>query len=265
MRRLHCTPANGGNPCVRCRTDRVIPRRAPLPFRLAPRSTADDNDRRKPVHRAEGLGFEANLMARHHNTDEHHGSCAKLDAELTHLFRAVRKGCTHSFSRLYAATSPQMLRVVLRIMREQRDAEEVLQEVYVKVWNSSHQFDEGKGHVVAWLTGISQHSAIDSLRRQRSRPPLTNRSVISEDEPYLGLASREPQPCERLQHTQAVAAVRDCLRDRPSNEREALLLAYYDGLSHREIAAKLGRPLGTVKSWLNRSLADMRPALDQHR
>ena len=71
-------------------------------------------------------------MARHHSADRSHGSYAELDAELTHLFRAVRQGCAHSFSRLYVATRPQMFRVVLRIMREQHDAEEVLQEVYVK-------------------------------------------------------------------------------------------------------------------------------------
>ena len=133
-----------------------------------------------------------------------------------------------------------------------------------RAWQCSQQFDEGKGHVVSWLTGISQHCAIDGLRRRSARPQLTNRSAIDEDDAYLGLASHELQPCERLQHSQAIEAVRCSLRDRSANERAALLLAFYDGLSHREIAAKLGRPLGTVKSWLNRSLADMRPALAEH-
>lgn len=186
------------------------------------------------------------------------------DAELAALIHAVRQGCRPSFARLYALTSPRLFGMILRINRDRADAEELLQEVYVKVWDRCAQFDAGKGPAIFWLTGIAYHGAIDGLRRRQSRPVISPRSANDADDPYAELWSSEPGPPELAIQARGAEAVQRCLRALSFEQRESLMLAFYDGLSHGDIAKKLQRPVGTVKSWLRRSLTEMRPALAGH-
>ena len=87
--------------------------------------------------------------------------------ELNRLLQAATQRCTVSFKRLYGLTRPRLFAIVLAINRDRVDSEDVLQEVYLKVWDNCGQFDAQKGHVVSWLSGIAHHSALDSLRRRR--------------------------------------------------------------------------------------------------
>ncbi len=186
----------------------------------------------------------------------------ELDVELTAVLLGVGQGCRTSFARLYNLTQRRLFSIVLKIQTNHSEAEEVLQEVYLKAWNRCAQFDARKGQVICWLAGIARYSAIDNLRRLDSRPQ--GRFAAADDDPYEGLASNELQPLELVIEAREAGAVKRCLYDLSIQQREILYLAFYDGLTHAEIARRLGRPLGTVKSWLRHSLAIMRPALAQY-
>jgi RNA polymerase sigma factor (sigma-70 family) len=188
---------------------------------------------------------------------------AHRNAELALLLHAVQQRCAPSFARLYVLTSAHLFGLVLRIVRNHGDAEDILQNVYVNVWNRSDQFDPRIGSVDAWLTGIARHSAIDSLRRHHARP-LGKRAPLLDDDPYAGMPSNDLQPPEVLQRSQAIQAIQSSLHKLPADQREVVLLAFLHGLSHVQIAAQLGRPLGTVKTWLRRSFAALRPTLKGH-
>ena len=187
----------------------------------------------------------------------------EIDIELTALLHGVGQGCRTSFARLYHLTQRRLLSIVLKIQTNHADAEDVLQEVYLKAWNRCAQFDARKGQVICWLTGIARYSAIDSVRRLNSRP-RGRFAAADDDDPYEGLASSELQPLELVIEAREAGAVKRCMYDLSIQQREIVYLAFYDGLSHAEIARRIGRPLGTVKSWLRKSLAVMRPALTEY-
>ena len=188
------------------------------------------------------------------------------DQTLSALLQAVQNGCIASFERLYGLTSPRLFGIVLRIHPDGAEAEDVLQDVYLKVWCRCAQFDADKGSVMHWLSGIARYSAINGHRRRSSRPSTINRSIDDDDpDPYAGIESSDPQPLDLMIRERSAAAVREGLRLLSNEQRESLTLAYCDGLSHAQIASRLGQPVGTVKSWLRRAHEVLRPALSAHR
>lgn len=192
---------------------------------------------------------------------------ATADAELASLFDAVCRGCRPSFARLYGLTSARVFAAVLRIVPDRAEAEDVLQEVYIKAWSRCAQFDPGKGLVIFWLIGIARHGAISSLRQRNARLARPFSSLVlpaSEGDTHADLACGEPGPLELVIRSRGTAAVQHCLRMLPSEHRECLVLAFYAGMTHEEIGQRVGRPLGTVKSWMRRSMGSMRAALAGH-
>ena len=189
------------------------------------------------------------------------------DQTLTALLQAVQNGCIASFERLYGLTSPRLFGIVLRIHPDVAEAEDVLQNVYLKVWCRSAQFDADKGSVMHWLSGIARYSALDGHRQRGSRPRPIRRSITDDDDldPYAGMESTELQPLDLVIRERSTTAVREGLRLLSYEQREGLTLAYCDGLSHAQIALRLGQPVGTVKSWLRRAYDVLRPALAGHR
>lgn len=193
------------------------------------------------------------------------GLVAAQALELDRLLQAVTQRCPVSFKRLYVLTSPRLYAIVLTINRDRSDSEDVLQEVYLKVWNNCGQFDAQKGIAIAWLAGIAHHSALDSLRRRRARPD-SHRAVAPDAlDPYDGLQSAAATPLETAILNQGSRAVQASLQALPDLQRQSLALAFLEGLSHAEIAGQLQQPVGTVKSWVRRSLLSLRPALQAHR
>ena len=185
--------------------------------------------------------------------------------ELNRLLHAVTQRCTVSFKRLYELTSPRLFTLVLTINRDRVDSEDVLQEVYLKVWNNCGHFDAQKGLATSWLAGITHHSALDSLRRRRARPDCHR--IVAPDvlDPYDGLASTEATPLESAILNQGSRAVQASLWALPDLHRQSLALAFFEGLSHTEIAGRLQQPVGTVKSWVRRSMQSLQPTLQAHR
>lgn len=189
------------------------------------------------------------------------GGHADRDHELAQLLQNVQRGCAPSFEQIYGLTNARLFGIVLRINRDRPEAEEILQEVYFKAWQQCQQFDATRGVVVHWLAGIAHNTAISSLRRRGARP-IARRDGGEDD--YAGCVSEWPQQCEVLAQAQAVRAVGEGLARLSNEQRHCLTLAFFDGLTHAEIALQVDKPLGTVKSWVRRALVAMRPSLTAH-
>lgn len=183
-----------------------------------------------------------------------------IDDALRALLLAAAGGCSASFAQLYEHTHRRIFGIVLRIVRHRAEAEEVLQDIYVKVWSRSFQFDASRGLVIYWLAGIAQRAAIDALRRASSRPREVNDGLDDMD-PYNQFASPDPGPAEAFENSETRGMVDAQLSTLPLEQRESLVLAFFDGLTHPEIAYKLACPLGTIKSRVRRALMAIRPAL----
>ncbi len=173
--------------------------------------------------------------------------------ELAELMAKVALRDRAAFAALYRATSAKLHGVVFRILRS-GDASEVLQEAYVKIWERAADFDATKGSPLAWMATIARNRALDEVRR--SRP------VSLEDMPegFEPVADTE-DPLAKRDRTESYAALMRCLAGLEPERREMILLAYYRGASREALATKFNAPVGTVKTWLRRSLAQLKDCL----
>ena len=187
------------------------------------------------------------------------------DDEVASLMRSVSYGCKLSFTRLYLLTHRRLFAITVRICHDSEEAKDLLQEVYLKIWNRREQFDARKGHAMVWITGVTLHNAIDNVRYRETHPKRAHSHSIDDDDEVSSMHSSEMQPLDRIMQTRTADAVRRSLNALALEQRESLRLSFYEGLSHGEIAARLGRPLGTVKSWMRRSFGLMRADLKAHR
>lgn len=172
-----------------------------------------------------------------------------------------------AFQRLYERTSGHLFAVVLRIQRDRALAEDLLQEIYVNVWRAAASFDASRSQPLTWLTSIARNRAIDSLRRQQTQPMLLS-ATPDDDEEGDGPdavdrhADEGPGPLDLLQRAGDARELHRCMDGLAPAQRQSVALAFYDGLSHAEVAEHLQQPLGTVKSWLRRALLALRGCLD---
>jgi len=174
--------------------------------------------------------------------------------ELVSLLAAVAKGDEPAFEKLYAATSAKLYGVVLRILRRPELADEVMQETYLKIWNGAAQFDPSLASPITWMVAIARNRAIDLARRKTD--------VSVEDMPdALELAADVPDPLAARERSEEVKHLLDCLGRLEPEQRQLVLLAYYDGLSREQLAARFKRPVNTIKTWLRRSLLAVRECL----
>jgi RNA polymerase sigma-70 factor, ECF subfamily len=162
-----------------------------------------------------------------------------------------RAGDVKAFEELYDRHSPLLWSMVLRIVGRAPEAEEVVQDAWLQVWRSADTYHPSRGTVVGWLVTVARSRAIDRLRGLMSR----QRAETSGHVEPPARASDPPAGVERLQIQSQVAAALAAL---PAQQREILQLAYFAGLSQSEIAARLGAPLGTVKSWTRQALSRLR-------
>jgi len=168
-------------------------------------------------------------------------------------------GCRVSFGVVYRLTSNQVFAIILRINRDRSEAEDVLQETYLSAWTKAHWFDQSKGGVLAWLVTIARHRAIDSLRHKQHRPQLQWRTGDSEEgDVYASQACQQPGPLELSVQRSDRQLIAGHLVGLPAMQRQSVFLAFYEGLSHPEIAVHMDKPLGSVKSWVRRGLAGLK-------
>ena len=176
-------------------------------------------------------------------------------AQLGELIGNIARRDRAAFAALYDATAAQLFGVALRILRRRDLAEEALQESFVAVWVSAGDYSAFRGAPMSWLVTIVRHRAIDQLRRSGNR---AEDYKVSE-EALLGIPAGKSYDADRGAELGALQRCLDALEAQP---RRAVLLAYLYGLTHQEIAARLGAPMGTVKSWIRRSLERLKRCLD---
>lgn len=182
--------------------------------------------------------------------------------DLAALLARTGLGDRAAFATLYRATAAHLLGVIVRINPDRGQAEDVLQELYVNVWRGAGAFDSARAQPMTWLTSIARNGAIDSLRRARARIQTVSRGSADDDADLLdGLPSDGDGPVEMLQRAAEKRDVQHCVGELSAEQQQCVALAYYQGLSHREVADHLSQPLGTVKSWLRRALLSLKDCL----
>lgn len=186
--------------------------------------------------------------------------------ELAQLLARCGLGDRAAFATLYERSSAHLFAVILRIQRDRAQAEDILQEVYVNVWRAAQGFDAAQSQPLTWLTSIARHRAIDSLRRARTQPQLqpVHGGADEDDEGTLvdRVADENPGPLDLLGRAADARELARCMAVLSPAQRQSVALAFFDGLSHAEVAAQLREPLGTVKSWVRRALLSLRACLD---
>jgi RNA polymerase sigma factor (sigma-70 family) len=185
--------------------------------------------------------------------------------ELSRLLARAGLGDRAAFATLYEQSSAHLLGVVLRIQRDRAQAEDILQEVYVNVWRAAKSFDAAQSQPLTWLTSIARNRAIDSLRRKQTQPTLqTNFSQPDNEDSdvYDTVADDAPGPLDLLSRASDARALSSCMQGLSAPQRQSVALAFFDGLSHAEVAANMRQPLGTVKSWVRRALLTLKSCLE---
>lgn len=165
-----------------------------------------------------------------------------------------------ALSRLYDRHRVVVFSLALRVLRDRAEAEEVLTDVFMQAWRSAAGFDPARGSVAAWLITLCRSRAIDRLRAQGRRAAATE--ALSREEGGAAASARPAGGPEDVADTALKRRrISEALGRLSPQRRDAIELAYYGGLSHSEIAAKLGEPLGTVKTWIRQGLLDLRESL----
>jgi RNA polymerase sigma factor (sigma-70 family) len=175
-------------------------------------------------------------------------------ADLDDALRACAQGDRVALRAIYDAEASRMLGVALRLLRRPALAEEAVQDAFVQVWRRAGSFDPAKGAARTWLYTVLRHRALNILRGE------VRTDLIDDFEP-LGLASEEEDAEHLVSRLSEAGALRRCLEELEPHRRRAIVLAYVHGLSHGELADRLGVPLGTIKSWIRRSLISLRECL----
>ena len=166
------------------------------------------------------------------------------------LIARIRSGEHDAMAELYDRYSPLVYAVALRVLTDTAAAEDVLQEVFLQLWQHPASFDARRGALGPWLAVIARHRAIDVLRKRQPQADL--------EDVVIAIDADLEQTTER---TRAVEKVRASLHAMPDNQRQALEMAFFEGMTHSEIAARTGQPLGTVKTRIRAALVALRRAL----
>jgi RNA polymerase sigma-70 factor (ECF subfamily) len=174
--------------------------------------------------------------------------------DLADLLARVAARDREAFAAVYKATSAKLWGVVVRILPRRDIAEDVLQDVYVRIWERAVSFDPAKASPITWMATIARNRAIDEVRRKSP--------VSIEDTPEsLEVEQDAPSPLDNTQMSEDLRHLQQCLQGLDPERREIVLLAYYNGLSRDELAKRFSHPVATIKTWLHRSLAQLRKCL----
>jgi RNA polymerase sigma-70 factor (ECF subfamily) len=178
------------------------------------------------------------------------------DAELILL---VTQGDQYALEALYERYARAVYSFSLRIVGDAQVAEEILQEVFVRAWQQGGSFQSARGSLITWLLSITHNLSIDEVRRRKRRP---QKAESEEPESILaGLPDEGPNVEEEVWLSSLRVSIQDALQQLPAAQREAIELAYFQGLTQREIADTLGEPLGTIKTRMRLGMLKLREQL----
>lgn len=174
-------------------------------------------------------------------------------AELADLLRRCAGADRAAFRRLYDLQSPRLYAIALRITRQPTLAADAVHDALLQVWQNARRFDAARGNPEAWLLSLVRYRALDITRRHGREAPGLEIPETPDD---------DPDPLSRLIGTREGEALRHCLESLPPERRQLITMAFIDGLTHTELAERLGQPLGTVKSWIRRALLNLKRCLE---
>lgn len=182
------------------------------------------------------------------------------EADLNLLLQKSGQGDAQAFRQLYDAVSPKLMAIAVRMLNDHHLAEDVVQQTLMAAWHSAADYDSKQSQAATWLTVITRYRALDLIRKRgRQREILRDGqqdilSVLGHDEPAQ---ANEPVPSEtadRLKH---------CFSEISRDQASCIQLAFVEGLTFNEIALKLDRSLGTIKSWMRRGLQKLRECVER--
>jgi RNA polymerase sigma-70 factor (ECF subfamily) len=182
------------------------------------------------------------------------GNAASHPIDLNDALRRCSTGDRTALRAIYDSEAPRMLGVALRLLRRRTLAEEAVHDAFMQVWQKSASFDPRKGNGRSWLYAVLRHRALNILRSE-------SRTDLVDDFEPLGLASEGEDAEAILLRLSEASALRRCLESLDPRRRQAVILSYMQGLSHGELAGRLGVPLGTAKAWIRRSLTALRECM----
>jgi RNA polymerase sigma-70 factor (ECF subfamily) len=172
-----------------------------------------------------------------------------------HALERMRRGDEGGLAELYDRHGRFVFALALRVVRDRGDAEDVTQDVFVQAWKYAERFDSGRGQVVAWLMNMARTRAIDLLRRRRVRPQP------ADDDAPMDMTDLAPAQDVQLDWSRRAEAVQQAMTSLPLLQRMAVELAFFEGLTHAEIAEQLEVPLGTIKTRVRQGLLKLRDSL----
>ena len=181
-----------------------------------------------------------------------HSADFKAASPDTALVSAIRAGDQNAMAALYDRYSSIVYSVALRVLGDTGAAEDVQQDVFMQLWRNPGAFDASRGNLGAWLAVIARNRAIDALRKRKP-----------EDDVEDVVLSVVPDMAAEADRSRIAVKVREVLAAMPAAQRAALEMAYYEGLTHTEIAAKTGEPLGTIKTRIRAGLIALRKAFQK--
>jgi RNA polymerase sigma-70 factor, ECF subfamily len=189
-----------------------------------------------------------------------HNTIQVRENEWAQLITQTAQGDQTALATLYDRSSPQVYGLIFKILGNREAAEEVTLDVYTQVWKQAHSFDETRGTPGGWLIMLARTRAID-----RFRAGLAERGKIEDLDVASFFSSEDPTPDQEIEVHQRQQQVRQALTLLSSEQREAIALGYFYGLSQSEIAEKLGLPLGTVKTRMRLGMIKLREALEPYK
>ena len=176
--------------------------------------------------------------------------------DLVEVMGRVAARDRRAFAALYRATSAKLYGVILGILARRSVADEVLQDVYVRIWEKAVDFDPAKGSPIAWMAAVARNRALDELRRAKAAPTVALPDGF--DPP-----SEAATVLDAMESNDRLRALVACLDRLDGEKREAVLLAYYRGYSREALSRRYGKPVPTIKTWLHRSLLQLKLCLRQ--
>jgi RNA polymerase sigma-70 factor (ECF subfamily) len=174
-------------------------------------------------------------------------------ADIADLIARTALRDRNAFRLLYQRTSAKLFGVALRILRDRAEAEEALQEIYVKIWQRADRYVAGGYSPISWLVAVARNHALDTLRARRP--------MAADIDVALEVADLAPDPEQAAVGSGERARIETCLAELDGDKAEAVRGAYLDGFSYEELATRYGVPLNTMRTWLRRSLIKLRECL----
>jgi len=170
--------------------------------------------------------------------------------ELDKLLAKTALRDQQAFEKLYALSSPNLYGVALKMLKRKDLAEDTLQDAFVKIWYNAGHFHSKRGNALSWMISIVRYRAIDVLRSQKN---VTDTDFVLDNlAGELNVSNKKNEQ-----------GLEDCIDELQEKQKKSILMAFYDGYTHQELSEKLKVPLGTMKSWIRRSLEKLKRCLDE--